>query len=72
MSWNALRIRAKGAHVRAWLNGQLIVNHTDPDPKPYLLEPGRIALQTYGAEGHAGWVKFRNLRILDLSPEQGL
>jgi len=25
-----------------------------------------LALQTYGAEGHAGWVKFRNLRIREL------
>ena len=30
------------------------------------LKPGVLALQTYGAEGHAGWVKFRNLRIRTL------
>ena len=27
----------------------------------------RRNFQTYGAEGHAGWVKFRNLRIRTLS-----
>lgn len=28
----------------------------------------RRALQTYGAEGHAGWVHFRNIGIIELKP----
>jgi len=41
----------------------LIVEYVDPAPRPDLARAGTIALQTYGAEGHAGWVKFRKLRI---------
>lgn len=66
--WNHLRIRARGAHIEAWLNGQAIVDYTDPDPKPELLQPGTIAFQTYGAEGHDGWVKFRRISIRVLGP----
>ena len=61
--WNALRIRARGAHIEAWLNGEKIVDYTDPKAKPELLQEGTLAFQTYGAEGHAGWVKFRNIKI---------
>ncbi|CAN5442777.1 hypothetical protein BH23VER1_BH23VER1_34990 [soil metagenome] len=67
--WNHLRIRALGAHIQVWLNGQAIVNYTDPDPAPELLAPGVIAVQTYGAEGHAGWVKFRRIRLKTLPQE---
>jgi hypothetical protein len=61
--WNQIRLLVIGAHIRAWLNGKPIVNYTDPMPRPDLQQPGTIGLQTYGAEGHAGWVKFRNIRI---------
>ena len=54
LEWNALRIRAVGGHIQAWLNGEKIVDYTDPDPAPELVRSGVIALQTYGAEGHAG------------------
>jgi len=70
-AWNQLRIRAVGAHIQVWLNGRAIVDFTDPDPAPALLAPGAIAFQTYGAEGHAGWVKFRQLRIKALPAKQG-
>ncbi len=66
--WNHLRIRAAGAHIQVWLNHQQIVDHTDPNPDPSLLAPGTIALQTYGADGHAGWIKFRNIRISETPP----
>ena len=66
LAWNQLRIRAVGAHIETWLNGQKIVDYTDPHPKPELVRPGVIALQTYGAEGHAGWVHFRNIRIIEI------
>ena len=65
--WNHLRIRAVGAHIQVWLNTKQIVDYTDPDPQPEHIAPGVLGFQTYGAEGHAGFVKFRNLRITDLS-----
>jgi hypothetical protein len=66
--WNSLFIRARGARITVRLNGVEVVDYTDPAPEPRLLEPGAVALQTYGAEGHAGWVRFRRLRIRPLPP----
>ncbi|MFT4637216.1 MAG: hypothetical protein ACI8T1_000525 [Verrucomicrobiales bacterium] len=66
LAWNHLRIRARGAHIETWLNKEKIVDYTDPSPKEELLQPGTIALQTYGAEGHDGWVKFRHITIRKL------
>jgi len=66
LEWNSLRILAKGAHIRVDLNGIRVADVTDPDPKPRFLEQGVIGLQTYGAEGHSGFVKFRNLKIREL------
>ena len=66
LEWNQLRIRAVGGHIECWLNGQKIVDYTDPDPKPELVKSGVIAFQTYGAEGHSGWVHFRKIRIEEL------
>jgi hypothetical protein len=63
LAWNTLRIRAKGAHIQIWLNEHKITDFTDKDPAPELLQPGVLALQTYGAEGHPGWVKFRDIKI---------
>jgi hypothetical protein len=64
--WNTMHILAKGAHIEVTLNGKKVVDFTDPAPAPKLLQSGVIGLQTYGAEGHAGWVKFRNLKIKPL------
>ena len=65
--WNAVRLLVVGARARAWLNGVLIVDYLDPAPRSDLRQAGVLAFQTYGAEGHAGWVKFRNVEIVDLS-----
>lgn len=67
--WNQLRVRAVGPRIQVWLNGHAIVDFTDPKPTPELLAPGAIAFQTYGADGHAGWVKFRHLRLTTLPKE---
>lgn len=61
--WNALRIKALGPHIQVWLNGQSIVDYQDPERLARHLETGHLAFQTYGAEGHAGWVKFRKMTI---------
>ena len=61
--WNSLHIIAKGPHVVVDLNGKRIVDYTDPDAKPKFLQKGVLGLQTYGAEGWAGFVKFRAIRI---------
>jgi hypothetical protein len=66
LDWNKLYIYARGAHIKVRLNDVEIVDHKDAEPKPRFLQPGVIAFQTYGAQGHAGWVKFRNIRIRDL------
>ena len=61
--WNRLRILARGPHLVVDLNGVNVVDVKDVKPDAKLLKPGFLALQTYGAEGHAGWVKFRNMRV---------
>jgi hypothetical protein len=66
LDWNKLRILAKGAHVEVELNGQQVVDFTDPNPPERFLQKGVIAFQTYGAEGHAGWIKFRSVRVREL------
>jgi hypothetical protein len=66
LDWNHYRIIAQGPHIVVFLNGKKIVDYVDPAPEPKLLQKGVIALQTYGAEGHAGWVKFRNMNIREL------
>jgi len=66
LAWNSLRILAKGPHIEVDLNGVRVVDVTDGAPKARFLEGGVIGLQTYGAEGHSGFVKFRNLQIREL------
>ena len=63
LKWNSLRILAIGPAIKTWLNGNLIVDYKDPSPRKDLLEAGMIGFQTYGAEGHAGWIHFRNISI---------
>lgn len=65
--WNSLRIKALGAHIQVWLNGQKIVDFKDAKRLAKHLAPGHLAFQTYGAEGHAGWVKFRKMKITPIS-----
>src|SRR4051794_26482402 len=66
LDWNKIHILAKGPHIEVELNGKKVVDFTDSNPPEKFLQKGVIALQTYGAEGHAGWVKFRNIRIRTL------
>ena len=66
LDWNKMRILARGGHIEVMLNGVKVVDYTDPAPPERFVTAGVLALQTYGAEGHSGWVKFRNLRIRHL------
>ena len=62
-AWNSMRIKALGPHIQVWLNGKKIVDYQDAQRLAKHLASGHFAIQTYGAEGHAGWVKFRKMRI---------
>ncbi len=64
--WNSMRIIAKGPHIIVELNGKKVVDYTDPKPDEKLLQKGVLGFQTYGADGHAGWVKFREIRIREM------
>lgn len=64
--WNSLRIKALGPHIQVWLNGKKIVDFKDAKRLAKHLARGQLAFQTYGAEGHAGWVKFRRMKIKPL------
>ncbi len=66
LDWNTLRILIQGNHLEVDLNGTRVSTVDDPAPDPKFLPKGVIALQTYGAEGHAGWIKFRNIRLRPL------
>ena len=66
LDWNKLRILARGGHIEVELNGVKVSDYTDPAPPAKFLQKGVIGLQTYGAEGHDGWVLFRNLRVREI------
>jgi hypothetical protein len=58
--WNDVVIIAKGANVRHYLNGRLVADFTDEDPKLALSE-GVLALQLHA--GAPMWVEFKNVRL---------
>ena len=66
LAWNSLRILIQGNHIEVDLNGTRVSTVDDPSPDPSFPAKGVIAFQTYGAEGHAGWVKFRDIRIREI------
>jgi len=61
--WNDVVIVAKGTHIQHFLNGRLILDFTDADPKVALLE-GVLALQLHG--GKPMWAEYKDLRIKEL------
>ena len=74
--WNQVRLLVVGPKITnqfhaLWLNGERIVEYLDPEPRPDLVQgmnqmPVPLPFKgqrTYGADGHAGWVKFRKMRI---------
>ncbi len=62
-AWNDVIIIAKGNHVQHYMNGTLILDFTDNDPKLALTE-GVLALQLHA--GKPMWTEFREIRIKEL------
>ena len=58
--WNEVAIIAEGTNVKHYLNGRLILDFTDADPKLALTE-GILALQLHA--GAPMWVEFKDIRI---------
>ena len=61
--WNDVIIIAKGNHIQHYMNGTLILDFTDNDPKLALTE-GILALQLHA--GKPMWTEFREIRIREL------
>src|SRR5262249_37113537 len=61
--WNDVVILGKGKNIKHYLNGQLVVDFTDEEPK--LASPeGILALQLHA--GSPMWVEFKNIRLKHL------
>ena len=60
--WNDYVIIARGNHLVHWINGNLMMEMTDNDPK-YLLLSGIIALQLHRNLGQPMKVQFRDIRL---------
>lgn len=58
--WNDVVILAKGKNIKHYLNGRLVVDFTDEDPKLALSE-GILALQLHA--GAPMWVEFKSIRL---------
>jgi hypothetical protein len=61
--WNDVVIVARGKNIKHYLNGQLVVDFTDEEPKLALSE-GILALQLHA--GAPMWVEFKNIRLKHL------
>lgn len=59
--WNAMRLRVEGYHVLTWLNGEEMVDLTDPELD---IRKGHIALQIH--DGGGVRVAWRNIKIRTL------
>ena len=67
--WNQLRVTQVGAETSVWLNGKLVVDHANMENywnrELPLIANGPIQLQTHGGE-----IRWRNIKIKELSPEE--
>lgn len=61
--WNDVVIIATGNHIQHFLNGKLIMDFTDNDPKLALSE-GILALQLHA--GSPMWAEYKNIRLKKL------
>lgn len=60
--WNDVIIIAKGTNIKHYMNGRLVLDFTDNDPKA--LPEGILALQLHA--GAPMWAEYKNIRIKDL------
>jgi hypothetical protein len=60
--WNDVVIIAKGNHIQHYMNGKLIMNCTDNDPRG--AKEGILAVQLHA--GNPMWVEYKNIRIKHL------
>jgi hypothetical protein len=66
--WNKVRIEARGAHLKHWLNGHLMADYVDQG-EDVRIKRGFFGLQvhaTKNAELFGREVEFRNLRVQKL------
>ncbi|MDG1897006.1 MAG: DUF1080 domain-containing protein [Fuerstiella sp.] len=67
--WNTFKIRQLGARTTVWMNGQLLVDNAIMenywDRKTPLFARGPIELQTHGGE-----IRWRNLYVREIEPEE--
>lgn len=67
--WNKFRILMVGSRVSVWLNGKLVVDHANMenyyDRKTPAPARGPIQLQTHGGE-----IRWRNIRLREIGPEE--
>ena len=67
--WNKFRILMVGSRVSVWLNGKLVVDHANMenyhDRKTPVPARGPIQLQTHGGE-----IRWRNIRLREIGPEE--
>ncbi len=61
--WNDVVIIGKGANIKHYLNGKLVLDFTDNDPSVALSE-GVLALQLHA--GKPMWAEFKNIRLKEL------
>lgn len=61
--WNDYVIRAEGAHIQLFLNGQRTVDYTEKDSQ--IDRTGVIAVQIHGGPPSEAW--YRDITIVDLS-----
>jgi hypothetical protein len=59
--WNQYKIHCEGRRIRLYLNGQLTVDYTEPDPK--IPEEGVIALQIHGGPPSEAW--YREITLME-------
>jgi uncharacterized protein len=64
--WNHYRIEAIGDRIRTWVNGVPVADLTDD-----MTSTGFIALQVHGSKTAGQKIKWRNVRIQDLSRAGG-
>lgn len=72
--WNEYVIRCEGRRIRAWLNGEAMIDYTEADEA--IPQHGRVGLQIHG--GACAEIRFRSIALEELpwarespKPDQG-